>query len=56
VTIAKRPSEWDGMANPIILIWGSEKQKYFCKGGWTGKPPRCALICPSGKISPGMEQ
>src|ERR1700730_16203005 len=37
VTIAKRPSEWDGMANPIILIWGSEKPKYFCEWGWTGK-------------------
>jgi hypothetical protein len=31
------------------LIWGSGKQKYFCKRGWTGKPPPPALICPSGK-------
>src|SRR3979490_327739 len=26
----ERPSEWDGMANHIALIWGSEKPKYFC--------------------------
>src|SRR5665647_659121 len=24
------------MANHIVLIWVSEKQKYFCQGGWTG--------------------
>jgi hypothetical protein len=28
------PLEWDETANHIFLIWGSEKQKYFCKGGW----------------------
>jgi len=37
------------MAGDIDLIWGSGKQKYFCKRGWTGKPPPPALICPSGK-------
>jgi hypothetical protein len=48
VTIAKRPSEWDGMANHIGLIWASEKQKYFCKRGWTGRSPALFLICPAG--------
>jgi hypothetical protein len=44
VTIAKRPSEWDGTAADIDLIWVFGKSEYFCKGGWTGK----SLICPSG--------
>jgi hypothetical protein len=25
------------MANHIVPIWGSEKQKYFCKRDWTGQ-------------------
>ncbi|MDB5639543.1 MAG: hypothetical protein JWP51_4451 [Bradyrhizobium sp.] len=28
---------------------GSEKQKYFCKWGWTGQTHEPSLICPSGK-------
>src|ERR1700688_1997248 len=36
------------MANHIALIWGSEKQKYFCKWGWTANSLSCSLICPSG--------
>ncbi|HEY5127059.1 MAG TPA: hypothetical protein VIJ35_07115, partial [Bradyrhizobium sp.] len=35
VTMANAPL-WDGTANHIALIWVSEKQKYFCKWGWTG--------------------
>src|SRR5216684_5698791 len=31
VTIAKRPSVWDGMARVVEVIWGVRKQKYFCK-------------------------
>jgi hypothetical protein len=30
------------------LIWISEKQKYFCKQGWTSASPVRSLICPSG--------
>jgi hypothetical protein len=29
------------------LIWVREKQKYFCKGGWTGN----SLICSSGNLA-----
>ncbi len=36
VTIAKRPSVWDGMAKVLDVIWGVRKQKYFCKWDWTG--------------------
>ena len=36
VTIAKRPSVWDGMAKVLEVIWGVRKQKYFCKQDWTG--------------------
>jgi hypothetical protein len=44
VTIAKRPSEGrDGGIYTTDL--SSEKQKYFCKRGWTAN----SLICPSGK-------
>src|SRR4029077_11205826 len=31
VTIAKRPSVWDGMARLLKLIWGKREGKYFCK-------------------------
>src|ERR1700730_4539695 len=38
VTIANRPSVGqDGKSYSLICI--SEKQKYFCKGGWTGQSP-----------------
>jgi hypothetical protein len=40
VTIAKRPSQWDGMARVIDVIWGVRKPKYFCKGDSTGKSER----------------
>ena len=33
VTIAKRPSEWDGTAADIDLIWVFGKSEYFCKRG-----------------------
>ena len=43
VTIASAPlSEQDGQGYRVI--WFSDKQKYFCKGGLTG----FWLICPSG--------
>jgi hypothetical protein len=35
-------------ANHIALIWGSEKQKYFCNQGWTESKSTGGLICPSG--------
>src|SRR6266481_753030 len=44
------PLLWGGMTKHIVLIWGSEKQKYFCKGGWTTAKSAGALICPSGQI------
>src|SRR5205823_5506161 len=31
VTIAKRPFEWDGMAEVVELIWANRKAEYFCK-------------------------
>jgi hypothetical protein len=37
VTIAKRPSVWDGMRNVLDVIWGVRKQKYFCIQDWTGQ-------------------
>jgi hypothetical protein len=45
VTIAIRPSVWDGMREVVDVIWGTRKQKYFCKGDSTAN----SLICPSGK-------
>jgi hypothetical protein len=45
VTIAKRPSVWDGTAQVIKLIWVSGEAEYFCPKGWTAH----ALICPSGR-------
>jgi len=44
VTIAKRPSVWDGTAADIEVIWVGREQEYFCNRGWTAK----LLICPSG--------
>jgi hypothetical protein len=29
VTIAKRPSVWDGMRKVLDVIWGEWEQKYF---------------------------
>jgi hypothetical protein len=37
VTIAIRPSFWDGTARLLKLIWGRGKQEYFLKRGWTGQ-------------------
>src|SRR5258706_7668280 len=45
VTIAKRPSVWDGMARLLNLIWGKLEAEYFLNRGWTPKPQNC----PSGK-------
>ncbi len=51
VTCATPPlSEQDG--GSFRLIWISEKQKYFCRMGWTGKWRTRRLICPTGKSSP----
>ncbi|MGB9115380.1 hypothetical protein, partial [Bradyrhizobium sp.] len=35
VTIASRPSVWDGTAGDVLLIWGCEKAEYFYKPDWT---------------------
>src|SRR5205085_12516312 len=35
VTIAKRPSVWDGMAGVLELIWGRGEAEYFCGKDWT---------------------
>src|SRR6266849_2752756 len=51
VTIAKRPSVWDGMRKVLDVIWGVRKQKYFCKRDSTplstnrptGKSVDCAV-------------
>jgi hypothetical protein len=32
VTIAKRPSVWDGTASDIDLIWVKREAEYFLKG------------------------
>jgi hypothetical protein len=37
VTIAKRPSVWDGIRNVLDVIWGLRKPKYFCREDWTGR-------------------
>jgi hypothetical protein len=44
VTIAKRPSVWDGMARKREVIWVRRERKYFRKGGWTGKSLFCFLV------------
>ena len=36
VTIASRPSVWDGTARISELIWVTGEGKYFCVGDWTG--------------------
>ncbi|SHG32203.1 hypothetical protein SAMN05443248_1143 [Bradyrhizobium erythrophlei] len=43
--VASRPSEWDGTATDIQLIWVFGKTEYFFKGGWTDFLGRS----PSGK-------
>jgi hypothetical protein len=35
VTIAKRPSVWDGTAKDIVLIWVKLEQEYFFGSDWT---------------------
>ena len=35
VTIAKRPSVWDGMARDMQVICVKREQKYFSRRGWT---------------------
>jgi hypothetical protein len=37
VTIAKRPSVWDGMGKVLEVIWGRWKPKYFFKQDWTAQ-------------------
>ena len=44
VTIASRPSEWDGTAGEMKVICANREAKYFFAKGWTAK----SLICPSG--------
>jgi hypothetical protein len=44
VTIAKRPSVWDGMAGDAEVIWVGRERKYFCKGGWTCKSLFCFFV------------
>jgi len=36
VTIASRPSVWDGTVRISELIWVTGEGKYFCVGDWTG--------------------
>ena len=37
MTIAKRPSVWDGMAKVLEVIWGVPKPKYFFTEDWTAQ-------------------
>jgi hypothetical protein len=54
VTTANRPSEWDGMARDIEVIWVrrqvifSEKQKSFFFAKGLDTPHKGELICPVG--------
>jgi hypothetical protein len=56
----------DGTASDIVLIWGSEKPKYFCKQGWTARikntvrpalpsrySPSASSLRKQGPITPG---
>jgi hypothetical protein len=52
VTIAIRPSVWDGMAGVVDVIWGEWKQEYFCKGDST----RQLTNRPTGKSLHGGER
>ena len=37
VTIAIRPSEWDGMRGVVRLIWGNREEEYSFGRDWTGQ-------------------
>src|SRR3984893_12177632 len=51
VTIAKRPSVWDGMARLIKMFLPTTEAKYFCKEGWTA----LSRTRPTGKSPHGSE-
>ena len=48
----QRPSDWDGMAEEIGVIWVRREQKYFYNQGWTANLPNS----PSGKSVPWTER
>jgi hypothetical protein len=50
VTFAKRPSEWDGTAADIEVIWGGGEADSFSRGDWTGRKSAGDLICPAGNL------
>src|SRR5258708_16183563 len=55
VTIANRPSVGrDCKSYSLICI--SEKQKYFCEGGWTGQPPTRSPDLPVRQIKRPVRQ
>src|SRR5258708_19159747 len=56
VTIASRPSSVgrDGKSYSLICI--SEKQKYFCKGDWTGQSPTRSTDLPVRQIKQPVRQ
>src|SRR5258708_38624325 len=55
VTIPSRPSVGqDGKSYSLICI--SEKQKYFCKGGWTGQSPTRSTDLPVRQIKQPVRQ
>src|SRR6201991_1818844 len=33
----QRPSQWDGMAGDVEVIWGRREAICFCKRNWTGQ-------------------
>ena len=41
VTIASRPSWWDGTARLVEVIWVGAERNYFCNRDWT---PQITLI------------
>ena len=49
VTIAKRPSVWDGTAADMMVICANIEAKYFCARGWTA----LWVICPPGRLAAG---
>src|SRR5713226_3885428 len=51
VTIAKRPSVWDGMTRLIEMFLPTTEAKYFCKEGWTA----LSTNRPTGKSPHGGE-
>jgi hypothetical protein len=42
--------------NHIVLIWGSGKQKYFFKQGWTAKSPTSPADLPVGQNSSSQHE